>query len=389
MNKTILTGIDELTVILFPHKSEIATPEDWLEKAESMIDEFARLACLEQNFGEKTNLEDKCPQGYSVGRTFGHNPFYFAMAYHPSHPQMGVIVKFSAYSWYSYCSRGNMNVKKFLRTVQSDAYRCRLSRIDFAVDYQNWDITVDGIYQNLINGNLEIYNSDGRKNCSKISALEVDGVADTFYVGSKKTGTRLFLRVYDKRTEQIQNRGFRFAEALGTDTWVRFEVVFKGDYAHQLTNIILNTKEENLQDLIADKMVEKYRVYCVEEKKYADYTTALIEKTRLQFTKLLLKSPRDNDLIRSLLHLITGAGLFSSLYKCDEIWGDETSKKLLQHLHNIYKKYYKPNEDVLLWLKKHKNAMEKQSLQEDIELLTEMKFGGADETKNLPKQKIA
>ena len=379
MSQEILTSIDEITIVLFVKKGSIREIEEWEREAEKMITEFVQRARLEKIFGPKMELDDKCPQGYSTGYQFGHNPFYFAIAYHPSHPKMGVIVKFSAYSWYVYCTLGEINVKKFLHTIQSDIYDCRLSRIDLAIDYQNWDICVNDIWSNLINGHLEIHNSDGKKNHSILSALVVDGIADTFYVGSKKTGTRLFLRVYDKRKEQIEKKSFRCKEAAETTTWIRFEAVFKSDYAHQLTNLIMNTKDENLHHLIANKIAEKYRFYDSDNKKYTDYTMALLEKSRIQFQNLYLKSTRDNNLIGSLLHLITGSGLFSTLYKCDEIWGNSASTDLLQCLHDIYFHYYKPNDDVLLWLKKNKSLMEKQSLEEEIETLKEIKFGNIED----------
>lgn len=42
---------------------------------------------------------------------------------------------------------------------------------------------------------------------------------------------------------------------------------------------------------------------------------------------------------------------------------------LLKCLHDMYKDDYTPNDDVKLWLKKHKGTLEKQSFQDDIELL--------------------
>lgn len=373
-NQEVLASIDEITLVLFANEDSIEELEDWEPYAEKMITEFARLANLEEIFGEKTDLENKCPQGYSVGYQFGYNPFYFAVAYHSLHPQMGVIVKFSAYSWHVYCTQGEMDIKRFLHIVRSDTYICRLSRIDFAIDYQNWDITVNDIYHNLINEHLEIHNFKGKKNHSVISGYEVDGIVDTFYVGSKKTGSRLFLRVYDKRKEQIEKMGYRCKEAIETETWVRFEAVFKSDYAHQLTKIIMDTENKNIPDLIVNKIAEKYRFYDLISEKYTDYTMALIRKSEIEFPNLLLKSPRDNNLIRSLLHLITGSGLFSTLYKCDEIWGDETSTKLLQCLHDIYSKKYTPNSDVLVWLEENKSTMQKQSLTEEIEILKRVKY---------------
>lgn len=375
MNEKLLLGVDELTLVLSIDKSSIEKIEEWEPRAEKIIEEFEQKADLENIFGQKRGIHSKIPQGYAVAYMYGDNPFYFAVAYHPSHIIMGIIVKFSAYSWSIYCSKSALNVKSFLHAIQSDLYDFRLTRIDFAVDYQNWNLSVDEIYKNLMDGNLEIQNSNGKKNNSTISAYEIDGTAGTFYVGSKRAGTRLFLRVYDKKTEQIEKSGHRCQEAAYTTSWVRFEAVFKGDYAHQLTDIILETNEKNLPDLIADKITDKYRFYDIEGKNYTDYTTALIDKSKVDFDKLYLASARDNDLQGTLLHLVSSSGLFSTLYKCDKIWGDETSTALLKHLHSIYKKYYKPNDDVVIWLKRHKEALKKQSLNAQIKLLKKIKFG--------------
>ena len=301
MEKQILLGVDELTLVLsLVDKTILEDLDEWQEKAESMISEFAGLANLETVFGSQRELEDKCPQGYTVGYQYGDQPFYFAVAYHPLHPDMGVIIKFSAHSWSVYSRSNSMNIKRFLESIKSDAYNFRLSRVDFAVDYQNWGFAVDDIYQNLKAHNLEIRDYNGRKNTSIITAHEVNGVADTFYVGSKKTGTRLFLRVYDKRTEQLEKRGFRMEEALYTTSWVRFEAVFKGKYAHQLTDIIMQTEEEKLSHLIADKVSEKFRFYDLQSEKLLDFSRALLEKANLDFERLRLESPRDNGLMSLL-----------------------------------------------------------------------------------------
>ena len=383
MNEKLLLSVDELTLVLSIDKSSIERIEEWESRAEKIIEEFEQI---ENIFGEKKRIHSKMPQGYAVAYMYGDNPFYFAVAYHPSHIIMGIIVKYSAYSWSIYCSKSGLNVKSFLHAIQSDLYNFRLTRIDFAVDYQNWNLSVDKIYKNLMNGNLEIQDSNGKKNNSTISAYEIDGAAGTFYVGSKKTGTRLFLRVYDKKTEQIEKSGHRCEEAAYTTSWVRFEAVFKGDYAHQLTDIILETNGENLPDLIADKITEKYRFYDIGSENYTDYTTALIEKSKEDFDKLYLASPRDNDLQGSLLHLVSSSGLFSTLYKCDKIWGDETSTALLKHLYNIYKKYYKPNDDMAIWLKRHEGTLKKQSLDAQIKLLKKIKYSENEDSETRKKE---
>lgn len=375
MKKTLSVGIDELTLVLSADKAGIERLEDWQPKAEGMVAEFERRAGLESIFGKRKGLEGRCPQGYSVAYQYGDNPFYFAAAYHPLHPQMGVAVKFSAYSWAAYCQKGHTDIRGFLHAVQSGSYSIRLSRIDFTADYQNWAISVDGIYQSLVGKRLEIHDYRGMKNLSAVSALEVDGAASTFYVGSRKAGTRLFMRVYDKKMEQVATRGFRCREAAGTLSWVRFEVVFKGSYAHQLTDIIMDTGEGKLKDLIADKITEKFRFYDTAAGKYTDFSQALFESPQRQSRRLRLESPRDNDLVSSLLHLANGSGLFPALYKCDKVWGEGASTLLLKRLHGIYADEYEPNEDVLLWLKKHKGALEGQPLDEMLGTLKALRDG--------------
>lgn len=371
MNQQIFVGIDELTIVLMAY---IVYMEEWKMRAERMITEFTKLANLEGIFGMQKELDDTCkpPQGYTVAYQYGDNPFYFVVAYHPLCPRMGVVVKFSAYSWAVYCQKGQTNVKRFLCSIRSKSYRIRLSRIDFTVDYQNWDISVDDIYQKLKSKRFEIRNHKDKANYSEIKAQESNGKASTFYVGSKKTGTRLFLRVYDKRLEQIETRGFRFKEALNIESWVRFEAVFKGEYAHQLTDIIIETEEEKLNDLIADKIAEKYRFYDLESGEDTDFTKALLEKSKGSFPRLRLESPRDNDFISSLRHLVNGSGLFPALYKCDETWGNKSSIALLKCLYDIYTYDYTPNDDVQLWLKKHRSILARQTLEDSLELIKEL-----------------
>lgn len=377
--KKVLLGVDELTVVLMTDTDFENGLEDWLPKAESVIKEFSQLANLKVIFGPQKYLEDSPPQGYKTAYQYGDNPFYFAVAYHPSCPKMGVVVKFSAYSWVVYCQRAETNIKKFLDSVQSTLYHARLSRVDFTVDYQNWDISVNDIYQKLINRQLEIHNYKNQVNHSEINAQETDGKASTFYVGSRKTGTRLFLRVYDKKKEQVEKKGFRYKEALNTKSWVRFEAVFKNAYAHQLTNIIMSTDEEKLADLIANKVAEKFRFYDLENKEYTAFTTALLGKSKDSLPCLRLESPRDNDFTKSLIHLVNGSGLFPTMYKCEETWGKESSIALLKYLYDIYKDDYKPNDDVLLWLKKHRSMLAIHSLKYHLVPLKELLIKEAQE----------
>ena len=187
MDKKILVGTDELTMVIFCDLSDLKDEEEWSDIAESTIDYFSQILQFEKIFGHKMDMDASPPAGYSIAYTFGNNPFYFAMAYHPKNPNMGIICKFSAYAWSEYCSKWfdvfnqRMDVKKFADVTNVDGYISRFSRVDFTIDYQNFDITVDKLYSSINKGEIEIRNHKGIKNNSKTNAF-FQNEFQTFYI---------------------------------------------------------------------------------------------------------------------------------------------------------------------------------------------------------------
>ena len=88
-----------------------------------------------------------------------------------------------------------------------------------------------------------------------MSAIEIDADAKTVTIGSRKKGSNSFLKIYDKLTKQLENHG-RYAQlAQQFQSWVRFEVTFRGQYAKQLTKLILSLPSRDmLQQFIANKL---------------------------------------------------------------------------------------------------------------------------------------
>ena len=70
-----------------------------------------------------------------------------------------------------------------------------------------------------------------------------------------------------------------------------------------------------------------------------------------------------------LLHLINGSGLFSALYKCEQVWGEQAPGDLLENLYEIYNSTYTPNDDVKLWVKNHKAVLGKQKFDGEMGFL--------------------
>ncbi|MCA9765312.1 MAG: replication initiation factor domain-containing protein [Carnobacterium sp.] len=362
-------GIDEFTLVLqatsesFKNGLNIDT---WGMIAEEIIEEFSKKSLMETIFGEKLPLKSK-PQGYNTGYTFGNHPFYFALAYHADYPKMGVVCKFSAYAWAEFCRLFQQKydleiyIHDFLKKVQSENYTSRLSRIDLFADYFNSGLEVNTIYKELTAEpkKLVIRDYRGWSNFSKMSAIENDKVVSTFYVGSKRANVNTLLRVYDKKLEQNQTYGFRLNEAKKCNDWVRFEVVYKGNYAHQMTNLLLNSIEtpDDYQSLIANKILEKFTFYDSDTEQLTFYSNELTKVVNNEFSALKSSPSRDNNLMRSIDYLTNSSGLNPTIYKINNIWGEHAVLLFFNYLYKYYSSIYEPNDDTKVWIEKRKKNL--------------------------------
>ncbi|CAI2629995.1 hypothetical protein AKUH3B209X_11680 [Apilactobacillus kunkeei] len=374
MDKKILIGTDELTMVIFCDLSDLKDEEEWSDIAESTIDYFARILKFEKVFGEKMDMDASPPAGYSIAYTFGNNPFYFAIAYHPTNPNMGIICKFSAYSWSEYCSKWfdifnrKMDIKKFADVTNVDGYISRFSRVDFTIDYHNFETTVDKLYSSINKGEIEIRNHKGIKNNSKTNGFFQDEF-QTFYIGSRKKNSRLFLRVYDKKVEQLENPTFRYEEALNVESWVRFEGVFKSKYAHDITDMLreeVDDSEDSLMAFIAGKLLEKYQFFNVMEDKQIEFTSELVkiyDKRNTEYSHLRIENPRNSDLMQSINYIVLNSGLMTLIHKIKNVFGEKEVNEFFEYLLGYYLNNYKPNKDVELWIDKNRSSVMKGELE--------------------------
>ena len=324
-----------------------------------------------------TAQADKSKQaGYTDSLIFPDKPL-LSISWHKIFDNMGVCVHFSALAWTMYQTSFSktyheyINVADFLRMVQSEVYVTRLSRIDFVADYKNFPSSAspDTIYRGMIEEKLIVRNCENRKVVQKKEGLNKGGYYQTVYLGSKKSNTRYFCRIYDKKLEQLQKMGHYYQEAMNCDSWVRQEVVFRNIYAQQITEELLNNvhTDYELRSFIAQKITEKYRFYEEGASEPTEYTKALLEIVgNHQFPLLRNPSPRDNDLNASIRYLRRGSGLYAVLYKVSCIWGDDAEKELMELLYLEYKEKYKKdiskNKDIFLWLKKHQDNLKNDNL---------------------------
>jgi len=154
---------------------------------------------------------------------------------------------------------------------------------------------------------------------------------------------------------------------------VRFEAVFKGKYAHDITTQLLRDvhSDMELQRLIAKHITDKYRFYDSHTEDVTSFTNALLGiAVKSTVDALTRPSSRDNSLKQSIDYLKKNSGLFSVLYKVFNIWGNSAEEDLLEYLYKAYKADYKPeahiSRDIRIWLKNHKKELSQQKLEDSL-----------------------
>lgn len=366
-NKHLHVSVDELTIVIQPNEDTIGEWQNyWNQIAKELSKIIAEKLFLPSLFGEMIR-EQISPQGYTVSYSFENMPYFLRIAFHEDYLKMGIIIKFSAsaLSLYQQAYKNSykelLGVHEILKKLDEPYWNMHLSRIDFCADYFNFPLSVSNIYNNLKNKKFEIINYKGNRNHSKMSAIEINTDAKTVTIGSRKKGSNSFLKIYDKLTEQLENHG-RYAQlAQQFQSWVRFEVTFRGQYAKQLTKLILSLPSRDmLQQFIANKIVEKYCLIDTETRQLTEYSEALINFST-SAPPLVATSPRNNQLSQNIHYILKGSGFFPLLEKVKEIWGISAVAILIKRLLFEYEHNYTPNQDVAIWLKK--NALELQILE--------------------------
>lgn len=367
-------GIDEFTLTLQPTK-EIPSLDGWVQITDEMVETFERKARLEEFFGKLVIATNHKLQGYDNGREVDRE-FCLAIGWHDYQPKMGVCVRFSAQAWRAYqmaykaATGDDITLPDFLRMVQDACYTFRLTRVDLTADYFDYpDITytgdflkVDSIYNAIKRGQIVVKDCQNRQRLKtgSMSALDKGGAYETCYIGSRKGKTNGFLRVYDKRKEQLKDCGNYYDKANACESWIRFEAVYRHQYAALVGEELLKVQTpEELCQLIAKYITDRYRFIDAETELEEDFTAELLEIANgCKAAALFCRAPRDNSFRRSVKHLELGSGLFSALYKADVLWPDG-ARVLLGYLYRRYKDDYAPEagnkSDIRNWLKKHWN----------------------------------
>ena len=358
LKKSIQLSIDEATIIVRPCSEQLALMTSWKDEAEHIIFCIYHRLFYFENLG--TLISEKThPAGYQTSYSIEKIPYFFRLAYHEGFPTMGVIIKFSAsaldYYRQNYKKRTNqeIDISDILQLLENKHWAVHLSRIDFVADYLNYNLNVNDLYQKVKNQDIIVRNQNKIRQNFNLEALEKNSIVSTFYIGSRRKNVSTFLRIYDKKTEQFEKNGLKLHIAKDLDNWIRFEVVFKKDYARQISEIMkkINSKDE-LHELIANKILEKF---CFIDSSTYELTVFSHDLLKLEnnFPSLISRNSRNNALSASIMYHLKNSGLLPLFFKIQYIWGKEALTQFLVTLVNYFEIYYSPNRDILTWLNKH------------------------------------
>lgn len=370
---TIMTTVDEVTFVIKPTEDTVGEhTSHWAQIAPELAEIISEKLSLQMVLGDKVPL-NKVPAGYTNGFTFNNMPHYFAIAWHETNFTMGIIIKFSASalshykaSYQEYYNKA-IDIHNIAQFLNEPYWELRLRRIDLAIDYFNYDMSVNDLYQGLKGKRHIITNHKGRKNLSKTSAQEVNGEAQTIYIGSKKKNVNALLRIYNKYQEQLDNQGRYMHLTKYCDAWVRMEASYKGTYSNQILALLLDMDSpQDLSKLIVNKMIDKYCFYDAETGQLLPFTSDLL-KGFGSFPELESLSSRNNDLLATISYLMKGSGFFPLLKKVEEIWGTKARNHFIIRLIQEYETNYTPNPDVGLWLNKFGKELEKLNFDDFLE----------------------
>ncbi len=358
-------GIDETTIVLQADPNHAYNKcMQWELLARVIINTFAERADFFNILGPKVS-EEKAPAGYTKAYHYGSHNFYLALAYHPDQKKMGVVVKFSAQALDYYLQHRNIQFYELIHDVADKMYSTRLSRVDLTADYVDENVDTTAIYKDLIARNIDIFDKfDGitpDKPIYRRRGLKYRGYCDgdeipTIYIGSPKSD--LELRIYNKKQEQISRNGSKLERAISCHDWTRFELILRGNYAHQISDAIKRIETDiEFANLISSTFVQRFRFMKIEDgspEQETYYTQMLIDCINSDNFKLRANVHKNYDLIKNIEYLFQGSGILTTLHKIYAIWGCNAVWELLWYTLDLIENY-EPNNDCSKWVQRNAN----------------------------------
>lgn len=137
---------------------------------------------------------------------------------------------------------------------QMDKMSGQFTRMDVEFDFINLGLSVNQLHDLIKDQKVQVRNKKGHLVDFKGIFEENDD--QTMYFGSGKSDK--FLRVYDKKVEQLGKDKAFFAVALSCENWIRVEGEFKHSYATRIAHYLAHNIKKNHQALLAKILLESW-----------------------------------------------------------------------------------------------------------------------------------
>lgn len=188
---------------------------------------------LKEVYG-KFEIENHGFNGYTRTVTFNllDKDSLVRIEYNPDRLDMGLSIDFRGnpkkyYEQVCEIKGIKVNWKEIISQVVKK-YGGHLSRIDIAVDFIDFGYSVNSISEKLKNEEYYFLNKNKQRiDIERIKTIGKGKKTETIYVGSRTSGA--YLRIYNKKKEQLETRGIFHAQATVCENWVRVE----GEFHHK------------------------------------------------------------------------------------------------------------------------------------------------------------
>lgn len=262
--KRAIVKIDQLRInIPYNHIMDLASKNENLPFEVLIADYFFRLTTIfhEPNQGNAHN-------GYTNCYIFGSDTGAISVMWNDNRPDMGISIDFTATGKALYEELGSwlslkINWKEII-TIICKKYNGHLSRIDVAVDLIDCEFSVNSIYKRLQEEKSYFLNTLGNRiNAKRYKAIGSAQEAQTLYVGSRRSDA--FLRIYNKKLEQMRPNGIYRNIAYNCKDWIRVEGEFKHRLSKDLGYRIANLGDEDIKPFLVAYLVNRWALVDVRD----------------------------------------------------------------------------------------------------------------------------
>ena len=177
-----------------------------------------------------------------------------SVMYNPARVDMGVLIDFTAtgkYLYESICQLNGIDVNwRNIITVIYQRFKGHATRIDVAIDLINYGYSVTSIYEKLKSGEYVFINPiKQRINFNRIQ-----------YIGRSDEINTIYVRIYNKKLEQMNKKGIFHSLAINCNDWVRVEGEFKNRECHNIGAMVSTLSQDDIEPYLASYVNKHWKL---------------------------------------------------------------------------------------------------------------------------------